>query len=471
MRTRILRFGQLLWARSQDSVGPAFAWGVWGVMTAATILFIYQYARNVPYMDDFMLVSVMTGHEPVSLRWAWAQHNEHRPVISRLILAGLHRFIDQDFRVGLYFNIGLLSVAAGSMLVLARRLRGYTSVTDAVLPLSILNLGQAENLLISFSLNLVLTAWISLDLISVASLAGRRPAWRLALRFGLLLVLLPLCGGSGLVMLPPLMLWLAAYVAWGWWSGREPSGAARAIGLWFLMACSVVVTLYLSGYSKPPDVPLAPSVAAAASTTVEYLSLVVCPNVPGYWRPAGLIVVLLVAATLLRLAVVGLRAPAERPRAVGLIAVILSMLAVATAVGLSRSGLGPGFGLSGRYIPISAPLLSALYFAWLAYGPAPARRVVHAGLLLLVCLAVPANAEFGMLCGDYKRSVFLQVERSLEAGLPASQLMSQAKPLFPWKPKYVYESFKMLRDARIGKFKDFVDDRVAAVPEASTAVR
>ena len=471
MKALVLRLGHPLWARAQDLAGPVLAWAVWGAMTAAMILLIQQHVRNIPYMDDFMLVSVMSGHEPVSLRWTWAQHNEHRPVISRLTLAGLYRFIDKDFRVGMYFNAGLLSAAAVSMLLLARKLRGYTSVTDAVLPLSILNLGQAENLLISFSLNLILTAWISVELIAAAGLAGRRPGWRLALRFGLFLVLLPLCGGSGLVMLPPLVLWLAGYVAWGWWSGREPGGAARAIGLWLLMACSAVVALYLSGYSKPAYVPPAPSLAAAASTTLEYLSLVVCPNVPGYWRPAGLIVVLLVAATLLRLAVVGLRAPGERPRALGLIAVILSMLSVAAAVGLSRSGLGPGFGRTGRYIAIAAPLLSALYVAWLAYGPAPARRVVHAGLLALVCLAVPANTEFGLRWCDHQRSVYLQVERGLEARVPASQLMSQASPLFPWKPKYVYECFKMLKAARIGKFKYFVDDRVAAAPEASTAVR
>jgi hypothetical protein len=63
------------------------------------------------------------------------------------------------------------------MLLLARRLRGYTSVTDAVLPPSILNLGQVEALLISFSLNLYLTAWISVELIAWAGLAGRLPGW------------------------------------------------------------------------------------------------------------------------------------------------------------------------------------------------------------------------------------------------------------------------------------------------------
>ncbi|MBV8609443.1 MAG: hypothetical protein JO034_18555, partial [Singulisphaera sp.] len=164
MEKPALHLGHLLWARARDLAGPFLAWAVWGTMTAATILFIQQHARNIPDMDDLMMVSVMSGHEPVSLRWAWAQHNEHRPVIPRLILAGLYRFIAKDFRVGMYFNAGLLSAAAVSMLLLARRLRGYTSITDAVLPLSILNVGQAEALLISFSLNLILTAWISVRL-------------------------------------------------------------------------------------------------------------------------------------------------------------------------------------------------------------------------------------------------------------------------------------------------------------------
>jgi hypothetical protein len=54
---------------------------------AVTMLFTQQHARNIPYMNDFMLVSVMSGHEPVNLRWTWTQHNEHRPVISRLTLS------------------------------------------------------------------------------------------------------------------------------------------------------------------------------------------------------------------------------------------------------------------------------------------------------------------------------------------------------------------------------------------------
>jgi len=148
-------------------------------MTLAAILYIRHYTRNIPFADDFALIPMMTGHEPVSLRWAWSQHNEHRPVLSRLILAGLSRYVKNDFRSGRYFNAGLVSMAAASMLLLARRLRGRTILTDAVLPLSILNIGQAEILLMGFAMNLVLSAWMSFELIAAAGLADRRGGWPL----------------------------------------------------------------------------------------------------------------------------------------------------------------------------------------------------------------------------------------------------------------------------------------------------
>ena len=72
------------------------------------------------------------------------------------------------------------------------------------------------------------------------------------------------------------------------------------------------------------------------------------------------------------------------------------MLATAIAIGLSRSGFGPGTALASRYITLTAPLLGALYIAWLAYGYRPTRVAVHTSLFAIVCLAAPANIAFGL---------------------------------------------------------------------------
>src|SRR6516162_7895465 len=136
--------GRPAWHGARGLAGPMIAWSAWSAMTVASIVFVRHYTRNMPISDDFALVPMMTGHEPVSLGWAWAQHNEHRPFLSRLILAGLSRFVSNDFRTAKYVNVGLLSCSAATMMLLARRLRGSTRITDSVMPLSLLNLAQAE---------------------------------------------------------------------------------------------------------------------------------------------------------------------------------------------------------------------------------------------------------------------------------------------------------------------------------------
>ena len=451
--------------------GRILPWIVWAALTVAMILYVRQFTRNVPYQDDLALVGIMTGGQPVNFGWLWSQHNEHRPVISRLILAGLCRFVQNDFRTGMYFNVGLLSAGAAMMLRLARKLRGFNRITDSILPLTILNIGQTETMTIAFAMNLVLSAWIAYELIAMMGLAGGRPGWSLASRFGLCLVLLPLCGGSGLAMLPPLVLWLIGYLACGWWSEQQPGGVVRTIGMVVLMACSAIVAMYLSGFVMTDHHLRARSVLAAAFTTLECLSLVLCPNIEKYWVVAGLLIALSIVATLLLLARAGLREPRERLRAFGLIAVILSILDIAFSVGLSRSGLGPGPGRANRYITLMTPLLGALYVAWLTYSPGLARRWLPIGLLALVGLSYPSNAFHGVRVGEQHRRDERRVERNLRDRVPGSEWIGRACPvLFP-DPVILYEQFKVLKAARFGLFKDFVDDRVAAAPELPTAVR
>lgn len=460
------------WDRARDRIGLMVAWGIWAAMTIAMILYVRQNTRNVPYWDEFAMVPVMTGVEPVSLRWAWGLHNEHRPAISRLVMAGLYRTFGNDFRIVRYANALLFSAMAAAMLVLARTLRGSTRATDAVLPLTVLNLAQAECLVNGFAMNLILSSLLAIVLIVTAGLAraGGR-ARMLAPTLGLCLVLLPLTGGSGLTMIPPLALWLAGYVMWGWWSGERPSVWSRAIGLALLLAGAALVVLYLRDYSRPSYHPLQSATTTLVSCTLMFLSLAVYPQIETFAWPSGLIAAAILAATLGRLAIVCIRSPGERPRAVGLIAIILSMVCVAAAVAAARASLGPERIMSSRYITLATPLLCVVYLAWLLYGRARARLAVHLGLLLLMCLAIPNGRRFSRQYGQFVRDVERRVERRLKDHAPTATVMKLVYPDFHSDRELIRSSFKLLKAAGVGAFSEYDENRVATVPNPAGAVR
>jgi hypothetical protein len=448
---------------------PVFVWAIWVAMLAASILFIRYSSRNIPFFEEFQLVPAVTGHEPVTLSWAWRQSNEHRLFLPRLILVGLMRYVVMDFRAALYLNAGLVAAAGAMMLVLVRRLRGYWSAVDAVLPVSAMSLGQAECYLQGYAVNHVLNAWLAYALIVLlaGSAAKSKPTGWLVFWFGLLLVLLPLSSGGGLAMLPPLLLWLAVYLAWGWWSGRDTGGLERAMSLTALMAASGLAALYLGTYARPLNVPRPQSLWAVGDTTREFLSLVLGAKLDR----GGWIAMLLIGVTLTWLVIVGVRRPAERPRAAGLAAVLLGLLILGLTVGWSRSGLGPGSGRGSRYITLSAPLLSAVYVAWLIYGPGPARRAVHLGLLAAVCLAIPFQVRIARDLAEQRRLFYQRLERQMEAGMPGSQVVARACPMLYPDPELTYQCFRMLKQARVGRFTYFVDDRLATVPGSGVITR
>jgi hypothetical protein len=460
------------WTHARDVAGLIITWGLWASMTVALFMYVRHYSRNIPFSDEFAIVPVMTGVEPVTLRWAWAQHNEHRLMIPRLIMAGLFRFVSTDFRVVRYANAGMLSTMAACMLLVARRVRGSARLKDAVLPLAMLNIAQGETLLNGYVMSLVLASGIAIALI-VATAIGRGGDHNgMALALGVSLVLLPLCGGSGLVMLPPLMLWLVGYVAWGWWSGRRPVAWVRATGVGLFLASSVVVVLYLRDYVKPAHHPLPPSARAVTAATLKYLSLTVYPGMRGYAWPAGVFVAVLLAATLALLGIASFRSPGERPRALGLVALILSMLGVGASVGFSRAGLGPDAGLASRYISLAMPLFCTLYVAWLAYGNTAARAGVPLVLLALIILALPGGYRYGVWYGSYVHRCVRRVESSLRDHVPTPILLDRTCPaIFPDR-EIAHGYFKILKAARMGAFTELRDDRAATRPgSAGTIIR
>src|SRR5690349_14816272 len=78
------------------------------IMSLALLFFVYRHGDNVPYFDDWLIVPVVTKHEPVTLSWLWSQKNEHRMPIQKLLLLGLYRISACDFRSGMYYSAAVL---------------------------------------------------------------------------------------------------------------------------------------------------------------------------------------------------------------------------------------------------------------------------------------------------------------------------------------------------------------------------
>jgi hypothetical protein len=235
-----------------------------------------------------------------------------------------------------------------------------------------------------------------------------------------------------------------------------------------LLASVAIAAFYLLGYKRPAGFPPPPSIGAVASSSLKYLSLAVYPHISSYWWPAGPILVAFVAATLGLLVIASCRAPDERPRALGLMAITLSMLCVALAVGVSRSGFGPDAALTSRYVTLTIPLLCALYVAWLVYAKGPARSVIHLSLIGLMGLALPDGERSSRIYGSHMREIEVGIEQDLTGHLPTAALMSRACQVLQIDPKAAYKWFNMLKAARVGAFTEFEEEQVASAPDDGT---
>jgi hypothetical protein len=114
-------------------------WSVWAAMVVTAVGYVVHFGSDVPYWDDWHMVDVTTGAQPVTLQWLWSPYNGHRIPLPRLILLGLYKITGVNFTAGMYFNVGVLAIAAAALVWASARMRGgRTSLTDAVFPLLLL---------------------------------------------------------------------------------------------------------------------------------------------------------------------------------------------------------------------------------------------------------------------------------------------------------------------------------------------
>ncbi len=454
-----------------------FVWGVWAGMVAIAIWHFAHYARNIPLAEDWNLVAAMTGHEPDLGSWLWSQNNEHRLPLPRLAMLALLKVSGGDFRSGMIFNIAMVALLAAGMIEVARRVRGGTlRYTDAFFPIVLLEVGGWQNLFWHWQMAFVLSVvLVGLGILAIV----RRPALSTpgaAAAIGGALVMAPLTGGSGLLFIPPLMLYaglmgirLARHGA----SKSERRAATTLIGA--VVVAGAIIALYLLNYERPDWVPRNPGLGKSIITALQFQAFGLGPAVRtswNFWIGVTLLVLLAASLRVVQTLILTRRgdplsAGESDLRALGLFACLLSVAGFAAGIGWGRAAVIDVYqGWPDRYVLLAAPAFCLAYFAFEQPGSAAINRWGRGLLFGLAVLLLPMNMAFGRDWGAWYVGGMNQVAKDIRAGTPRDVLATRHREFLyhTWEPGRLAEHMQMLHDRGIGPFAAMVSAEDLSLP-------
>lgn len=451
-------------AINSDRGARVFVWSVWLVMMFVALACISKYGRNIPLAEDWLLVAPLTGNEPDLLGWLWVQNNEHRVPLPRLILLGLLKVANGDFRIGMFFNAITLGVLAFCMILVARHLRGGRTIfADAFFAIALLHIGNWENLVWSWQLSFVLPTALIFGIFLVMLVRPTLTTPSAAVFTGSCLVLLPLCGAIGLVFVPFLALWFS-YCGVLQWYAVKTNGGRRWCGGFLLGSAAIalcLVGLYFVGYERPYWNPPSPGIGATLKTTAKFVALGLGPAAAKSWALSVMVAfgILIPSAAV---AVLGVfrHQGWERSRALGVLLFSCILAIFALAIGHGRAGLVPTAGMPMRYVLLAVPALCTAFFVWELYGQPKFRTTVQTSLLILMCLLIPFNTRVGFQWRDWYLQGMNAVEQDLLYGTPGSVLAERHRDFLIhwWDETKLANHLQMLHDTRIGPFTQMRED-------------
>jgi hypothetical protein len=132
---------------------------------------------------------------------------------------------------------------------------------------------------------------------------------------------------------------------------------------------------------------------------------------------------------------------------------VISALGLVAAVGLGRSGFGPGMGFQPRYALLVFPLLAAVYYAWGLYAPPAAGRLVQNMLFVAAAGSFLFNSAEGRAYGRVRRQATDAFMADLHAGAPVRRLAAKHWTAFYPGRRDVLHGLGMLERAGQGPFR------------------
>ncbi len=455
-------------AAPTDWSAAVFVGAVWTLTLLAAVLLILNYGSRLPSGDDWQVIPVLTGQEPVTVSWLWSQvgredgPGEHRWPLAKVCFVLLARLSGYDFRAGMFFQAGALALLGLMMVGTAWRLRGRVSPMDAFFPAALLHWGHAENLLWWWQVVWVLPTLTAGSLLALIACRRAPLSRRAAFVVWAHLWLLFLCGSPGLAMIPALALWLA-YSGLGRWRSGEPG--AKRDGLWVMALAALallLVPLYFVGFvggTHRPHLTNAHDIETWLKVAAQSLALSLGAVGQSLWQELRWVVGGLAVFGLTGLGLLRLRRPEECYRTAGLLFFLGAVASVALGLAWGRFGGGRDAGLAWRYSYLGLPALCCLYVIGVVWS-APAGWLLQMILFTIACVLWPVNFQTVQEYIGFRRTSMHQLERDLAQGIPPAVV---AERHWGWQcgyysPEYLAARLRMLRAAGVRDFRYLRDD-------------
>jgi hypothetical protein len=228
-----------------------------------------------------------------------------------------------------------------------------------------------------------------------------------------------------------------------------------------------VCLLYFQGYVKPGYHPLynhpSPGLAALLSTSLELLTSSLGPKSADFWPYSGWIVLALILVSFGVLLSAWHRRPDKRFVLNGLLAYLAAMAILSLGLGWGRSGMGPGFGFTSRYVTLAIPILCLVYLVLELHAGTALARIGRLTLMGLTCASMVHGAPAYIARAKADRQIVEAMEQDLFAGMPISDFLKRYNGrsyVFPppvdqppVSNKMAQKHIEMLQRAGVGAFR------------------
>ena len=420
-----------------------FVWTIWASLMTANLIVVAMYvSRDVPYADEFRVLS----NSRFTPAWLWEAYQVHRVPVAKLIWLGTLRLTDFDFRIGCCVNVALAGLAAAAMIFAARRRRGHTTFSDAFFPLVWLN-SHGPLFLWFWTVSHLPSPLVAIGMLGLLISWRGDVQTRHLVYAGTGLVLLTLCGPGGFPYALALSVWLALLLT----SGVSLASRHRWLLAGFVAVTVALVALYFVGWdSTNTYAPNRPGPGAFARTALQISGASLGTGNRTLWPWTGPAVLTLWLVSLGTLAAVWWRRPDERSRALGLGLFLSAGGGLVGLLGYLRGAVYDGVVFDIIYGLYAVPMLCGIFFVWELYGWRFARACVQIGLVAGLAILLPANARDGLQRAASLHDVRAPFQDDLHSGM-SIQLLSTLHADRVIIPDA--RSLVSLRAARIGAFR------------------